>query len=66
MALTSLRRAYRKANTAFVTKTTVLGIFDSRAFLNLAMLMVESDLRSPTLFEMLPAKTLSTLRFRDI
>jgi hypothetical protein len=27
----------------FVTKTTVLGIFDFRAFLNLAMLMVESE-----------------------
>ncbi|MHB8090407.1 MAG: DNA-binding protein [Syntrophales bacterium] len=29
--------------TDFVTKTTVLGIFDFRAFLNLAMLMVESE-----------------------
>jgi len=29
--------------TGFVTKTTVLGIFDFRAFLNLAMLMVESE-----------------------
>jgi len=27
----------------FVTKTTVLGVFDFRAFLNLAMLMVESE-----------------------
>ena len=27
----------------FLTKTTVLGIFDFRAFLNLAMLLVESD-----------------------
>jgi hypothetical protein len=26
----------------FVTKTTVLGVFDFRAFLNLAMLMTES------------------------
>lgn len=29
--------------TDFVTKTTVLGVFDFRAFLNLAMLMVESE-----------------------
>ena len=29
--------------TDFVTKTTVLGIFDFRAFLNLTMLMVESE-----------------------
>lgn len=29
--------------TDFVTKTTVLGIFDFRAFLNLAMLMMESE-----------------------
>lgn len=29
--------------TDFVTKTTVLGIFDFRAFLNLAMLLVESE-----------------------
>ncbi|MCW5961022.1 MAG: hypothetical protein KIS76_12740 [Pyrinomonadaceae bacterium] len=29
--------------TDFVTKTTVLGVFDFRAFLNLAMLMSESD-----------------------
>ena len=29
--------------TDFVTKPTVLGIFDFRAFLNLAMLMVESE-----------------------
>jgi hypothetical protein len=29
--------------TDFLTKTTVLGIFDFRAFLNLAMLMVESE-----------------------
>lgn len=28
---------------AFVTKTTVLGVFDIRAFLNLAMLMAESE-----------------------
>lgn len=31
------------SETDFVTKTTVLGVFDFRAFLNLAMLMVESD-----------------------
>jgi len=29
--------------TSFVTKTTVLGIFDFRAFLNIAMLITESD-----------------------
>jgi hypothetical protein len=29
--------------TDFLTKTTVLGVFDFRAFLNLAMLMVESE-----------------------
>ena len=29
--------------TDFVTKTTVLGVFDFRAFLNLAMLMIESE-----------------------
>jgi len=29
--------------TNFITKTTVLGIFDFRSFLNLAMLIVESD-----------------------
>ena len=29
--------------TDFVTKTTVLGVFDFRAFLNLAMLVVDAD-----------------------
>ena len=29
--------------TDFVTKTTALGVFEFRAFLNLAMLMTESD-----------------------
>jgi len=38
---------------SFVTKTTVLGVFDFRAFLNIAMLLAESagrgDRRGPTL-----------------
>lgn len=36
-------REYSGSERDFLTKTTVLGVFDSRAFLNLAMLMTESD-----------------------
>jgi len=36
-------RAVSDHETGFVTKTTVLGVFDFRAFLNLAMLMRESE-----------------------
>lgn len=44
--LSALKRAAATAfgnETDFVTKTTVLGVFDFRAFLNLAMLVTESD-----------------------
>lgn len=36
-------REHSGNETDFLTKTTVLGVFDSRAFLNLAMLMTESE-----------------------
>lgn len=44
--LNSLKESIKLASaneTEFVTKTTVMGIFDFRAFLNLAMLMSESN-----------------------
>jgi len=44
--LKSLKMAISKQGdneTDFVTKTTVLGIFDFRAFLNIAMLITESE-----------------------
>ncbi len=49
--------------TNFATKTTVLGIFDFQAFLNLAMLMVESD-RARLLRKMILDIVIDTINLR--